>query len=136
MKFIKIRSPNRKLKIHHFFQLFLSLQPSKWSNGGKRLYQVNLCRSLTRLPIFIVLENQRLAKVQKNLQKNQTRQRTENPPPPNSPKESRSVPIISITDLCIIRKCVLFLMICLINVMRSRTGHGCALHARVVYVFW
>ena len=133
MKFIKIRSSNRKLKIHHFFQLFLSLQPPKWSNGGKRLYQVNLCRSLTRLPIFIVLENQRLAKVQKN----QTRQRTENhPPPPNSPKESRPVSIISITDLCIIRKCVLFLMICLINVMRSGTGHGCALHARVVYVFW
>ncbi|XP_065567590.1 uncharacterized protein LOC136031767 [Artemia franciscana] len=29
--------------------------PRRWSKRGKQLYQVNSCRSLTRLPIFIVL---------------------------------------------------------------------------------
>ena len=54
-KSIKIQSPTRKLKIPQFFEFFLSLQPLRWSNQGKRLYQVNLCSSLTHLPIFIVL---------------------------------------------------------------------------------
>ena len=34
------------------------LQPLRWSNQGKRLFQVNLCSSLTHLPIFIVLARQ------------------------------------------------------------------------------
>ena len=57
-------------------------------NQGKRLYQVNLCSSLTRLPIFIVLARPEAP--------NSPKHRT---PPPNSPKERKSSTVRSIMYL-------------------------------------
>ena len=53
--FIKIRSSIRKIKHLHFHDSPSSPPPHRWSNRRDNCYQVNLCRSLTRLPIFIVL---------------------------------------------------------------------------------
>ena len=82
-----VKIPTRKLKIP-LFNFFLSLQPYKWSNQGKRLYQVNLCTSMTRLPIFMVLARPEAP--------NSAKHRT---PPPNSPKETRSSTVTSIKYL-------------------------------------
>ena len=60
--------------------------PPRWSNLGKRLYQVKLCSSLTRQPIFIALARPEAP----NSPNHWT-------PPPNSPKESESSTILAIT---------------------------------------
>ena len=66
--------------------MFPLLSAPRWSNRGKQLYQVNLYRSLTCILIFIVLAHQEAPNSQKHC-------------PPNSPKESGSSPVTSITYL-------------------------------------
>ena len=83
--FCNFQSTARKLKIPQFF---LSFQPPRWLNRRKRRYQVNLCSSLTRLPIFIVLARSEAPNLPKYWA-----------PTPNSPKESGSSPVTSITYL-------------------------------------
>ena len=72
-----------------FFNFFLSLQPPRWPNQENDCYQVNLCRSLTHLPIFIVLVRPKAPNSPKHW----------NSPTPQLPKESGFVPIIPIKYL-------------------------------------
>ena len=53
--FIKIQSPTHKINIPSFSWFGGPPAPHRWSNRGNDCSKVNFCRSLTRLPIFIIL---------------------------------------------------------------------------------
>ena len=81
-----------KINIPQFSRFFL-LPPPRWSNRGNDCYQVDLCRSLTFQPIFIILACPEAPNSPKQWR----------PPPRTPPKGSNPIPLCQsrISDLCL-----------------------------------